>query len=71
MRRRRPDVRNVGYPALLDAFDPGDWGADPACPASLGYGRIRWEAARRAYRDGDDWRSFLGPPAWAGTAPIP
>lgn len=66
MRRRLPDLEGVGYPPGLDVFDVGDWWTkDPEDPAELGYAKIIWCVARRAYREGGDWQAHRSPPAWA------
>lgn len=68
MRRRRPDPATGGWPPPLDVFDPRDWWVDDLeDELQVGYARIGWGVARRAYREGwPDWRSFLpSPPPWA------
>lgn len=64
MRRRKPDA-SLGYPPELAAFNGADWRVeDPEDPLQVGYARITWGCARRAYAAGEDWRSFLEPPVW-------
>lgn len=66
MSRRRSGRRPTEeYPPQLAEFDVADWWvADPEDPTELTYARIRWEVARSAYRDGEDWESHLLMPAW-------
>ncbi|MEV7501536.1 hypothetical protein ACOZGD_11070 [Streptomyces murinus] len=68
MRRRRPNPETAGYPPPLDVFDPADWWvSDLEDPLEVGYARIRWQVARRAYTEGRDWEAHLQPPAWVDT----
>lgn len=73
MRRRRPEIGRDGYPSPLAVFDVADWWVtDPEDAAQVGYARIGWGVARRAYRDGEDWEHHLKPPVWwAGDGPAP
>jgi hypothetical protein len=57
----RPD----SYPPQLAAFNVADWWVrDPEDELEVKYARIRWSCARRAYEQGEDWESHMGPPAW-------
>lgn len=65
MRRRRPDPEAAGYPPPLDVFDPADWWvSDLEDRLQVEYARITWHVARRACRQGWDWKSYLQPPTW-------
>jgi hypothetical protein len=62
-RTRRPSAAT--YPPQLAAFNVDDWWLkDPDDPIEVGYARIRWTVARRAYVEGHDWESYLLKPAW-------
>lgn len=65
MRRRKPDPTPENLPPVLAEFDPADWWVrDLEDPLEVGYARITWTAARRAYLEGGDWESFTLMPAW-------
>lgn len=64
-RRRSRRPVSGEYPPQLAEFNPDDWWLkDREDPTELGYARIKWTAARRAYQAGEDWESFLLKPAW-------
>lgn len=65
MRRRRPEPTPENLPPKLAEFDPEDWWVrDPEDPLEVGYARITWASARRAYLDGEDWEQFTLMPSW-------
>lgn len=65
MRRRKPDPTGSDFPPQLAEFNVADWWVtDPEDPMELGYARIIWATARRAYLEGGEWESYLQPPVW-------
>ncbi|MFG2870994.1 hypothetical protein [Streptomyces sp. NPDC048338] len=65
MRRRSRPVDDAGAPAWVAEYRPEDWWvSDLECPAAVGYGRISWAVACRAWRRGENPEPYRQPPAW-------
>ncbi|MGW0750387.1 hypothetical protein [Streptomyces sp. NPDC002587] len=70
MSRRRTRARFGEPPPELAAFDPADWWVDDLEDVlEVGYARIRWTIARRAWAAGEDVMPHLQPPAWRTAKP--